>query len=221
MSDHQFTRRRLLAATATAATTAGMLGAATGSAAASACPRTPGYWANHDWPSSGRRQVNAKLPGVEFGSVTEGQAFLLAPPRGDKGHILAKHLTATILNFQGVPACDTDADFCPCIDTPVRDVDGDGEPDSVRETKRLAEDWLAAAAFPDPQRQWRAGGLDGEALKDLLDDFNNNRLVLPGCPCGPDGDRASSSGDDAEDDGGPPAGRAPPEKQSRGSRGKR
>lgn len=208
MSDHQFTRRRLLTATATAATTAGMLGAATGSAAASACPRTPGYWANHDWPSSGRRQVNAKLPGVEFETVAAGQAFLLAPPRGDKGHILAKHLTATILNFQGVPACDTDADFCPCIDTPVRDVDGDGDPESVREAKRLAEDWLAASAFPDPQRRWRAGGLDGEALKDLLDDFNNNRLVLPGCPCVREANGTVGS-ETTESESGPPTGRGP------------
>lgn len=141
-----------------------------GSAAATACPRTPGYWTNHDWPSTGLEKVNEKLA-VSFETVADGQTFLAAPPRGDKGQIMATHLIATVLNFQNLGSAVD-------VDETVTDVTGDGDPESFREIKRLAEDWLDASAFPDPQRRWvvtSAPVRDGEVLKDELDAFNNGR----------------------------------------------
>ncbi len=145
--------------------------AVSGTAAATSCPRTPGYWMNHDWPEGGLTKVNDKL-GTSFQSVEEGQEFLKMPTRGDKGIIMATHLIATILNFQGrdgsEPTC-VDAYF-PKYDT------------TVRKAKQNAESWLDDSSFPNAQRSWTVSGVDGEELKNILDAFNNNDLRLD-CGC--------------------------------------
>lgn len=71
-----------------------------GSALAHECPRTPGYWKNHDWPDTGLENVNQRLPGVTFESVSEGQEYLSRPTEGDTGVVMAHHLIAAVLNFQ-------------------------------------------------------------------------------------------------------------------------
>ena len=173
--------RRSLLRRGTFATGAAMIGVAAGSGTvlASDCPRTPGYWRNHDWPEYDPDdpefgmvdQVNRKV-GTAFESVAEGQAFLGKPKRGDTGLIMATHLIATILNFQY-----RGSDDPYCVDAEL-----DGFEGTVRDNKRAAENWLASSAFPDEQRSWIVEGVDGEPLKDALDAFNNNDLGLD-CDC--------------------------------------
>lgn len=181
--------RRTVLRRGTAAAATGVVGVGVFSTtvAAHSCPRTPGYWMNHEWPSSGERQVNAKLPGPDR-TEAEWRAYMREPKRGDKGRIMAFHLIATILNFQLTGRCYD-------VDTPVADVVGTSKDDTIsvdgwsgaetfREIKRLAEDWLAASNFPNSQRSWTVPGAlveDGEVLKDLLDAFNNNNLLE--CTC--------------------------------------
>lgn len=174
-------RREVLrrSAAASVATAVGV-SAFSGGALAHECPRTPGYWKNHDWPGTGLENVNEALPGVTFGSVAEGQAYLSRSTDGDKGVIMAHHLIATVLNFQNQGSFPD-----PCVDTEVVDVTGDGDPETIREVKRLAQDWLEASAFPGEQPTWTVAGAtveDGEVVKDALDDFNNTRLGLD-CDC--------------------------------------
>jgi hypothetical protein len=127
---------------------------------------------NHDWPEGGLANVNGKL-GTNFQTIEEGQAFLKMPPRGDKGVIMATHLIATILNFQGRGRSEPT-----CVDSYLSAYDT-----TVREAKRNAESWLGESSFPASQRRWRVDGVDGEELKNVLDAFNNNALGLD-CGCG-------------------------------------
>ncbi|MFC7205365.1 twin-arginine translocation signal domain-containing protein [Haloferax namakaokahaiae] len=169
----RLSRRSLMKKSALATLALGVgVPAFSGTAAATSCPRTPGYWMNHDWPDGGLAKVNQKL-GTDFQSVEEGQAFLKMPTRGDKGVIMATHLIATILNFQG-----RDGSEPTCVDAYLADYDT-----TVREAKQNAESWLADSSFPAAQRRWRVAGVDGEELKDVLDAFNNNALGLD-CGCG-------------------------------------
>lgn len=143
-----------------------------GTAAVTACPRTPGYWMTHNWPDGGLDQVNVKL-GTNFATVEDGQAYLKMPTRGDNGVIMAIHLIATILNFQGRARSEPT-----CIDSYL-----DQYNTTVRQAKRDAEQWLADSNYSRPQRSWGVGGVDGEELKNILDAFNNNALDLD-CGCG-------------------------------------
>lgn len=174
-------RREVLrrSAAASVATAVGV-SAFSGGALAHECPRTPGYWKTHDWPDTGLENVNEVLPGVTFETVSEGQEYLFRPTEGDKGVTMAHHLIATVLNFQNQGSFPD-----PCVDTEVVDVTGDGDPETIREVKRLAVDWSFASSFPDEQPTWTVASAtvrDGEVLKDALDDFNNTRLGLD-CDC--------------------------------------
>jgi hypothetical protein len=149
--------------------------AGAGTAAAHQCPRTPGYWANHDWPDT------IDDPFTFFGvtmSVAEWQGFLVDPTYGDKGTILAQHLLATVLNFQHRPRSDPE-----CVDRELGDLWGH----DVRWVKKRAETWLANSNWPDAQSSWTVTvdgtSLDGEPLKDALDDWNNGRLDGLACDC--------------------------------------
>lgn len=180
-------RRSVLRKSAAATVAVGVgVPAFSGTALASACPRTPGYWMNHDWPSSGLMNVNENFSsfgeGDFFDRVEEGQEFLRKPPRGDKGRIMAFHLIATILNFQLTGDCYD-------VDTGVVDVTGDGEKETFSEIKGFAQKWLRLSSFPDSQRRWTVNSTnapvkDGEVLKDLLDQFNNDNLLE--CDCAVD-----------------------------------
>lgn len=161
-----------------------------GTALASACPQSSGYWMNHDWPgdgddpgteeNTGLEQVNQRVPGVSFATEEEGRRFLRQGKRGDKGQILAFHLITTVLNFQLTGDCYD-------VDTSIADVTGNGTMETFRDVKRLATDWLKESNFPDFQKTWTvptATVQDGEVLKDLLDQFNNNNLLE--CDCAVD-----------------------------------
>lgn len=182
-------RRGTLAAVAT---TAGV-GAFSGTAAASDCPRTPGYWMNHEWPSTWRN-VNDRIFGVSFGSPSEGRAFLAEPARGDKAKIIADQLIASILNFQVVGGPEGD---CYDVYEGVADVDGDGDLESVFEIKGYAQNWINQSAFQDPVRSWTVSTArvpDGEILKNYLDTYNNNDLLECVCDTGDDGEGGEATG---------------------------
>jgi hypothetical protein len=225
MSDgDNVTRRTVLSRGLTTTVALGVGTAAfAGPAAATECPRTPGYWMNHRWPDEGATECEGLVRGETAGSgcrwwnVNErldefsidlffsspdmGRKFLAEPKRGDKGQILAFHLVATTLNFQRL---DSDG----CVYTPVRDVDGDDQKESVGEIKALALNWLKKSGWSEnnPVRKWDVTGAtvsDGEVLKDALDDFNNNRLGL------------DCEGCDGDSDGGPPTGRGRGRKRGR------
>lgn len=176
------TRRGVLrrGAFAAGAVTVGVAGFS-GTAVASFCPRTPGYWANHDWCevtmgseySVGECVFGSELDPTapceagaavddicESGTKTfvglektmrEWQAFLTGRTRGDKAYIMAKHVVATRLNFWRRPGGERDTS---CID---QDLDlsayGLGTM-SLNEVQRRASQWLAASDWPDPVRSW-------------------------------------------------------------------
>lgn len=178
ISKSSLTRRSVLrrGAFVAAATTVG-LGAFSMPVAASICPRTPGYWMNHDWATPTTYQtVNARL-GLNLTSNEDGQDYLRQPPRGDKGMIMAFHLIATINNFQEA-----------CRHPDTREYQEDAvtldDFDNMRQVRHLAEDWLEASNFPGPVRSWdvpSAPYSDGETLKNYLDAYNNGNLF--GCVC--------------------------------------
>lgn len=204
--DSTFTRRSVLQRAAVSSAALGVgVPALTGVAAATKCPRTPGYWQNHDWPGegddpdveedTGLEQVNQALPPtcdggapcppetVNFASEDEGRAFLEQSTRGDKGLIMASQFVATVLNYQFQGGGGKGS----CVTAGVADVDGDGELESMNEIVEYAQQWLIESSFPDRQMTWRvedAPVQDGEVLKDYLDAWNNaNSLGLPGCGC--------------------------------------
>jgi hypothetical protein len=195
------TRRGMLRQTAFVAGAATVgVGALSAPVAASSCPRTPGYWMNHDWPSTGLENVNERMLGITgtedyFASVSDGQAFLRSPARGDKGHIMATHIVAFILNNQ--LACEEDVIKEVTNLTDHADYPGD---ESVLDIKALAQNWLRESSFPNAQRTWYVGTAiveDGEVLKDLLDEYNNGTLIE--CTC--DGPATT----ERTDKSGPPA----------------
>lgn len=185
-------RRTLLRSGAAAAGGAALL---PGVASAHECPRSPGYWAGHEWPDTIPDPF--EIGGVTM-SIAEWQAFLLAPPKGDKAHIVAKHLVTTVVNFQfrgALPEGDPG-----CVDEPLPEFGGR----TIRQIRLAAEQWLDASSFdsPEPQTSWLAGGVDGEPLKNALDAFNNDRLGLD-CDCDEKRDDGKDDGKDGHD-GGPP-----------------
>ncbi|WP_411962798.1 Tat pathway signal protein [Haloferax sp. YSMS24] len=164
--------------------------AVSGSAVATACPRTPGYWANHPkawedvapipYPLYGYMfvpKMKTKGPKNDVDATNGNGDYieLLDPSEGSKDLIMAKHLMATILNFQNRKNPD------PCVDSEI--MYGPYKGDSVRDVKRLAQDWLNDAT--KGQEDWYAGGVNGEPIKDVLDYWNNNpsKLGLEGCDC--------------------------------------
>lgn len=186
------------------ATTVGLAGFS-GTALATFCPRTPGFWANHDWCeviadpdddesvafSIGIDDADGECPDEgatyclagtgECKTMEQWQDFLVAPPRGNKGHIMAKHLLATILNFQRRPGNDRDDT---CVNRAVDFSEfGLDETTTLDVVKDRAEQWLQASNFPGDQRRWTVGGVDGEPLKNVLDAFNNANIEELDCNC--------------------------------------
>lgn len=145
---------------------------ASGSAWATECPRTPGYWANHAWPDTIDDPFTV---GDVTRPISEWKSFLVSSTKGDKADILAQHLIATILNFQHQAAEDS-----ACVDVAIEEYGGR----TMREIKADAQGWLQASAFDTDAKQttWMVDGTDGEPLKNALDDFNNHRLGLD-CGC--------------------------------------
>lgn len=167
------TRRTVLRQGAiVSATSLAGITAFSGGALAHQCPRTPGYWANHAWPDTIDDPFTV---GGVTKSIDEWKEFLVSPTGGDKASVMAKHLIATILNFQG-----RDRDDPGCVDEPLEEYGGR----TIREIKRQAEDWLDASVFDSEasQRSWIVDGIDGEPLKNALDAFNNHTLGLD-CDC--------------------------------------
>lgn len=203
-------RRKVLrrGAIAAGAVTVGVSGF-TGSALASDCPRTPGFWANHDWcevpiapgsdtsvaESIGIDDGSDPCPDSEFclgpptvgelecKSMADWQEFLVARTNGDKGHIMAKHVLAATLNFHRRPGDDTD-----CV---LKDVDfsefGLSETTTVGDVAARAREWLEASDFPGDVRHWTVDvdgeEVDGEPLKNVLDAFNNAQIEELDCDC--------------------------------------
>lgn len=198
-----------------------------GTVLAHGCPRTPGFWANHNWcevvanPDNGNT-VGDSLPGISCANgdatgtyelagtgvsktMSGWQEFLTSPPKGDKSLIMAKHLLATELNFHRRSGDDGD-----CVDEEIDLSEfGLGET-TIRDVKRDAADWLRASSFGSPmpftkQKSWTVTvdgtDVDGEPLKDVLDAFNNGQLDLTDCDCdGDDGNgnsRPSGKPDDS------------------------
>lgn len=155
----------------------------TGTAAATTCPRTPGFWKNHPgaWPVDGLH-----LGGVAY-SEESLLAILDASPAGDTSVVMARHVIAYRLNaWELNPTCDL-----------------------AEEANATADEWLGLAGplldgddVGAGVHTWVLDGVDGEPAKDALDAFNNGRTDL-GCaePCTPwepdDGD--GESGDDGGD----------------------
>ncbi|WP_323849379.1 MULTISPECIES: hypothetical protein [Haloferax] len=96
---------------------------------------------------------------------------------------MAKHLMATILNFQGR---EDDYQDDGCVDAEIT-MDGQYDGWTVRTVKQEAQQWYKYAS--DGQKKWviqiNGNELDGEALKDVLDYWNNDpaKLGLYGCDC--------------------------------------
>jgi hypothetical protein len=158
--------------------------AVSGSAAATVCPKTPGYWANRapdsEWAVLDFVDGKYTLRGVTM--TLEGwRAFLVAPTKGDKAHIMAKHRLATILNLRNRPGDDPT-----CSDAEIS-----GKDYTIQDVKNDAGTWLDATDWKHygtkqykKQRSWYAGGMDGEKIKDTLDAFNNDPSTLGlRCPC--------------------------------------
>lgn len=184
------TRRSVLRLGAMSALGVGIgIPAVSGSAVATSCPRTPGYWANH--PEAWKVGYPYDLYGYTFvpKMKTKGPndvngngdyIELLDSSEGQKDRIMAKHLMATILNFQN-----RDPPFDACVDSEI--MYGPYKGSSVRDVKRLAQDWLENAT--KGQESWYVTidgqKLDGEPIKNVLDYWNNNpsKLGLEGCDC--------------------------------------
>ncbi|MFB6159821.1 MAG: hypothetical protein ABEJ61_01435 [Haloferacaceae archaeon] len=167
-------RRTLLrqGAIATGAATIGV-GALSGSAAATYCPRTPGFWANHDWCEVVANSGNGNSVWESIGNTcpaSEGeyytiagrsetmsgwQAFLTAPTRGDKSVIMGQTVLATALNFYrlpGLPERCENAEECDepgsCVYEKL-DLSSYGieEEMSIAEVKNEAVRWLDEAGW--------------------------------------------------------------------------
>jgi len=144
------------------------IGAAADPVAATAwCPRSPGFWKQaRKWPA--RVEDNGGCPGsvicnLAGESLTKDEviAYLNTPPRGDKTVIMAFQLLAAKLNYL---AGNPNQSAC------------------IKPTLDAANEWLLkAGGFGSGQHSWSVNGVDGEALKDRLDDYNN--LRLPNCGC--------------------------------------
>ena len=155
-----------------------------GSAAATFCARTPGYWINHDWPTGALSAVNG-IAGIEFSSVEKGQEFLKASTGGDKARIMATHFIAFVINNQ--------AAFTPCVANPAVDVTGDGTKESMNKVANYTRQWLEKlyengwTLDGGPEvNSWYVDGVpvrNGEVLKDAIDDYNNHLFDIEGCPC--------------------------------------
>lgn len=205
--DPHLTRRSVLRKTAIVSVAAGVgIPTVSGTAAASYCPRTPGYWKNHDWPRNtqgdpvGVQNVNDHIPGVDFADQEEGQAFLAEPKRGDKGKIMVFHLIAYILNNQG--ACDPRKNPDTTTLPGAENLDGIT---TLQDLKREAQNWVRDSNFPDPQRTWHvpdATVSNGEVMKDLLDQLNNNQVLPCDCSEYDGGNSDEDTGSDGSDESG-------------------
>lgn len=218
--DNGITRRSVLRnGVATAGLAAVGVGSFSGTALASACPRTPGFWANHDWCevlTSGSKEKNIigsitckedgsaegtyTLKGVEK-DMSGWQSFLVSPIRGDKAKIMAKQLLAAKLNAFRRPGGDRDDE---CFNKPIDMSEyGLDEVTTVDDVVTRGSAWLAGSSFDSSERQkdWVVddvynadGPVDGEPLKNILDAFNNGQLNLD-CGCTGDSDSDSRKGE--------------------------
>ena len=224
------TRRDILRSGAIAGTaTLASVPLLSGTALAYDCPRTKGYWANHDWcaidavaeskslQAKGLDCENAETAtlalrntGVEK-TIDEWRAFLLAPPRGDAVTKMGQRLLTTVLNFQLIGAsADERVDLTPY----------GVEEETVRTVKRRAETWLKSSSFDQPgfeRRGWDDGGFDGEPYANVLGAFNERKLDIAYPPC----QEQSAPADSGKKGGKPRGGPADPGKKGGKPRGLR
>ncbi|MBC9985679.1 MULTISPECIES: Tat pathway signal protein [Haloferax] len=188
------TRRSVLRLGAMSALGIGIgIPAVSGSVAATMCPKTPGYWANNpdyssptdNWAVLGPNgDTNYALRGVTM-THDEWREFLVAPTKGDKANIMAKHYLAIVLNLRNRPGDDPG-----CTSDGATIQYGDYAGYTIEEVKNMAGNWLGNSAWSNggKQKSWyvSVGGdmVDGEPLKDTLDAFNNDPGSLGlDCPC--------------------------------------
>lgn len=176
-TDDGITRRNLLRVTGIGAGVGLVgIGGSADQAAATYCPRSPEYWAEHDWPETGRiGDPFVLVDRDDERSVAVWQLFLARDPDEDKGVVMARHLLAAYLNFQFRSTDDPD-----CVDQPLSAYGGR----TIRELKAEARRWLVASNWPDEQLDWVVDGVDGEPLKDALGAFNHGQLPELDCSCG-------------------------------------
>ena len=171
-TESPITRRTLLrqASVGAGATVLGV-GALSGTAAATFCARTPGYWKNHfdAWPRGDEVPLNNDLcenyeclllTHDETISYGEALDILNTPPRGDKAVIMARHLIAALLNIRaGATDC----------------VTGGGNP--VYDARRFLGEYATVedGELTSGSRRWHGY----EEAKDELDAYNNGRR----CAC--------------------------------------
>lgn len=124
-----FSRRSVLRSGAAVAGVAVVGVGMTGSAAATICVRTPGYWKNHPdaWP------VDSLEIGGETYSIAELLAILDTKPKGYKDIIMMRHLIAAKLNIENGAN-----HYGRCVDNPISNADG----------------WLIKYA---PTKKWHGG----------------------------------------------------------------
>jgi len=191
---HGMTRRGVLrrGAVAAGAVTVGVSGFS-GSALGSFCPRSHGYWANHDWcellvdPDATtpvwecladdgdcpEREGTYTLAGDER-TLMMWKAFLTDPDRGDKAAIMGKAVLATALNFCRLPprpdGCDSASDCDQDGSCAYEKLDlseyGIETEMNVAEVKNTAFEWLRASNWgtDDEQRSWTVELDDGTTL---------------------------------------------------------
>lgn len=162
------------------------LPALTGTAAATNdCPRSPGYWKTH-WPDD---YLGDRVDVPPAGTMTKSEirAVLAARPAGDTVTIMAKQYLATYINLLQRSREDRE-----CADKVVP-IDGIGTATWVW-VKNSAMKWLRMKGWEgrpySGSRSWSPsvhvfgnGTVDGEALKDALEAFNNAAFADLACDC--------------------------------------
>jgi len=130
---------------------------------AQGCVRTQGYWSTHSacGPNARHRDPTWDLVGEGTAFFTSGQTWcgaMWVPVRGDMYWNLAQQFVAATLNA----------------------LSGASMPPEVMIAYQQAQNWLAAHN-PGVKSNMQPDYSQGEALKTLLDDYNNGRLIPAHC----------------------------------------
>lgn len=188
---------------------AGVSGLATGQR--SKCPKSLGYWKTHpdQWP-----QTSAEGSALWFCSRWHTKADLIEllerPPKGNTALLLVKQLIAAKLNtWNGASSCITLSDRTwPVLDECAVATEGNSVDNYRLELVCSAQRWLEASGFCENKKvgSWTVSvdqddgsvSIDGEALKDALDAYNNGEFC-DGCDGGEQKDRQGDEKDGHRD----------------------
>lgn len=185
---------------------AALPGGATAEGEPRQCPKTQGYWRNHpeEWRTATGDPIEYLWVGYERLSTEEALAALHEPPRGDRTLVFARQLIPARLNVHASVRCPELREVLPLgpgtyyspadawllaaggIGSDARDWEQDVR-DIADEIPRLDPDDV-----PDTT-------LDGEAIKDTLEAYNEGEL----CAC--DLDERGGGGTDDPEPSDPPA----------------